>query len=271
MLFACVISHCWRQAAGLQEPLVWHDTAVPPLWTYIFCMVGAERSSRLQAVSARGNTSAWIRLCPIAGCACSSGRDIVVKMRLGRDSNLGISSWVQTLACTPHISALKNVGFSLKSTFHTQKMEIWHNTLSARIAEILWFCPNIDWELIRKLWKFFPKHNCFPLVIYHGSLTPEIHKYVQKYKDVYQQFVNASGKQWHRKTMAQSILHRSHSMAMVGSWSSEKCSNTPFPMLREEMPEAKDTGSACGGSWRRGLGCQPQKEASMIKKNTTER
>lgn len=179
MLFACVISHCWRQAAGLQEPLVWHDTAVPPLWTYIFCMVGAERSSRLQAVSARGNTSAWIRLCPIAGCACS-GRDIVVKMRLGRDSNLGISSWVQTLACTPHISALKNVGFSLKSTFHTQKMEIWHNTLSARIAEILWFCPNIDWELIRKLWKFFPNTTAF---LWLSTMAVSLQKYTNMSKN----------------------------------------------------------------------------------------
>lgn len=38
-------------------------------------------------------------------------------------------------------------------------------------------------------------------------------------------------------------------------------------MLREEMPEAKDTGSACGGSWRRSLGCQPQKEASTIEEH----
>lgn len=35
-------------------------------------------------------------------------------------------------------------------------------------------------------------------------------------------------------------------MAMVRSWSSEECSNAPFPVLWEEMPEAKDTGSAGG-------------------------
>lgn len=126
MLFACVISHCWRQAAGLQEPLVWHGTAVPV--DVHFCLVGTERSSRLPAVSARGNTSAWIRLHPTAGCAWS-GIDILLKMRLGRDLNLGISPSVQTLACTHHISALKNVSFTLKITFHTQRMEIWHNTL----------------------------------------------------------------------------------------------------------------------------------------------
>lgn len=35
-------------------------------------------------------------------------------------------------------------------------------------------------------------------------------------------------------------------MAMVGSWGSEKCSNAPFPVLWEEIPEAKDMGSAGG-------------------------
>lgn len=48
MLFACVISHCWRQAAGLQEPLVWHGTAVPPLWMYTFAWWGQKEAADSQ-------------------------------------------------------------------------------------------------------------------------------------------------------------------------------------------------------------------------------
>lgn len=47
-------------------------------------------------------------------------------------------------ACAPRIPAVKNVSFNLKSTFHTQKLEIGHNTLSASVAEISWLCPKTD-------------------------------------------------------------------------------------------------------------------------------
>lgn len=69
--------------------------------------------------------------------------------------------------------------------------------------------------------------------------------------------------------MAQSILHRSGSMAMVGSWGSEKCSNA-FPMLWEEMPGAKDTGSA-GGEAGGGVWDVSHKRKLPWLKNTTER
>lgn len=56
--------------------------------------------------------------------------------------------------------------------------------------------------------------------------------------------------------MARSVLHRSKSMAMVRSWSSEKCSSSLFPVPRWEMPKAKGTGNAVE-KLAKGLGSPP--------------
>lgn len=72
---------CWAP----RKPLVWHSTAVPPFCTCMFCLVGAARSSGL---AARGNTQA-LEQAPSHVWFCMIGVDILLKMRLDRDTNLG--------------------------------------------------------------------------------------------------------------------------------------------------------------------------------------
>lgn len=144
---AFTISHCWRQAAGLQEPLVWHSTAVPPLCTGTFLLGGGRKEQQTPSGQCQREHPG---LHPIADCAWS-GIDILLKMRLVRGSNPGMC-WGTSTSMHPSYSSSEKRKFQSENRIsHTKKMEIWHSTHPARIAEILWLCPNTDWELIRKL------------------------------------------------------------------------------------------------------------------------